>query len=76
MAAAAAAGPSRLMWISLALAALVLLLVKFRAALSPAALALLIPAAILLYFLGLPGKRERRRERRARTAKIVQDSLK
>jgi len=67
---------SRMLRISLALAALVLLLVKFRAALSPAVFALLLPAAILLYFLALPGKRASRRARRARTAKIVQDALK
>jgi hypothetical protein len=58
------------------LAALVLILVKFRDRLSPGVLALLFPAAILLYFLGLPGKRARSGERRQRTTKIVQDALK
>jgi len=67
---------SRMLRITLGLAALVLILVKFRDRLSPGVLALLLPATILLYFLALPGKRERRQERRARTAKIVQDALK
>jgi len=72
---AASTGTSRLMWITLGLAALVLFILKVRTR-WPAVTVVLIPAAILLFILALPGKRERRQERRARTSKIVQDALK
>jgi len=78
MAAAKSKGPARpslLMRITLALAVLVLVIFKLKPS-SPVVFFILIPATILLYFLALPGKRERREERRARTAKIVQDALK
>jgi len=71
-------GPARaslLMRIALALAVLVLVIFKLKPS-SQVVFFILIPATILLYFLALPGKRERRQERRARTAKIVQDALK